>query len=44
MIVYFGKESYSPHLLWNVERAYLVLVSTFSKAFGGVPTENLTRT
>lgn len=43
-MVYFGKEDYSSCLLWSMGKAYLVLVSTFPKAFGGVPTENLTRT
>lgn len=43
-MVYFGKESCSPSPLWSVGKAYLVLVSTFPQAFGGVPTENLTST
>lgn len=43
-MVYFGKEGYSPRLLWSVGKAYLILVSSFPKAFGGVPTKNLTRT
>lgn len=43
-MVYFGKKGCSSSLLWSVEKAYLVLVSTFPQAFDGVPTENLTWT